>query len=76
MLPLPSLKRIRLSQFMTQEELAERAGLSRLSVNRIEGGQPARLSTIKKLATTLGVAPATLTAPEDQADAGEHEAAA
>jgi transcriptional regulator with XRE-family HTH domain len=77
MLPVPSLKRVRLGQFLTQQELAQRAGLTRLSIGRIEGGQPARVSTIKKLASALEVEPAALTAPVPQEQAsGQHAATA
>ncbi len=73
MLPLPNLRAVRLRALLTQEQLAQQAGLSRLSVNKIEQGQPARLSTIKKLAAALQVDPAVLMAPAPEP--GEAKAA-
>ncbi len=41
---------------MTQAELAERAGLSRMTVQRLEsGGLDARLSTLSEMARVLGL---------------------
>ncbi len=41
---------------MTQAELAERAGIQRATVNRIEtGATAARFTTVRKLAAALGV---------------------
>jgi len=40
---------------MTQEELAQKAGISRFTVARTEKGEPARYSTVRKFATALGV---------------------
>lgn len=56
----PNLKYLREDRLLTQEQLAEKAGISRAAVNRIENGQPARLSTLRRLADALGVAPAEL----------------
>jgi transcriptional regulator with XRE-family HTH domain len=53
---LPGLKRHRVLAGLTQEELAERAGVHRVSVVEIERGKrPARPRTLKKLADALGV---------------------
>lgn len=50
------LREVRLSRLMEREELAERSGVSRSAIARIELGQTtARLATIKKLARVLGV---------------------
>jgi DNA-binding XRE family transcriptional regulator len=55
------LREIREARFLSQAELAERAGLARLSVIRIEKGHVRpRLWTVRRLAETLGVAPADL----------------
>jgi predicted transcriptional regulator len=60
---LPSLKRIRESQFMTQQMLAERAGLSVVTVARLEAGRTdARFGTVRKLARALKVKPEELVA--------------
>jgi DNA-binding XRE family transcriptional regulator len=55
------LREIREAHFLTQAELAERAGLARLSVVRIEKGHVRpRLWTVRRLAETLGIEPAQL----------------
>ncbi len=55
---LKSLKQIRESQFLTQQELADKAGITRVAVARLESGKvDARFSTLKKLAEALGVKP-------------------
>ena len=60
------LREFRESRFLTQEELARSAGLTVITVSRIERGvADARFSTIRKLATALGVEPQELVAPED-----------
>jgi transcriptional regulator with XRE-family HTH domain len=54
------LKEARERHFMTQEELAEQAGVQVVTISRIENdrylGKP-RLSTIRKLAEALGADP-------------------
>ena len=55
------LRAIRDRLFVTQEELAERTGMSRATISRIESGQQRpRISTVRKLAAALGVTPETL----------------
>jgi DNA-binding XRE family transcriptional regulator len=57
------LREVREAHFLSQEELANRAGLARFSVSRIENGRVRpRLWTIRRLAETLGVPPETLLA--------------
>jgi transcriptional regulator with XRE-family HTH domain len=52
---------------LTQRELAQRAGITVLSVSKLERGeQIARPSTIRKLARALGIKPQDLL--EDDAD--------
>jgi predicted transcriptional regulator len=59
---VPHLKRLREGRFLTQEELAERSGVSRPTIARLESsGDDARLKTIRKLAEALGVEPTELT---------------
>jgi transcriptional regulator with XRE-family HTH domain len=56
-----SLRRIRESRFLTQQELADRAGIHRVTIANLEGGrEEARFSTIRKLAAALDVEPAAL----------------
>lgn len=55
---------LRESQVLTQAELAQRAGISELSVHKIETGQQQpRPATIRKLARALKVKPAELMEP-------------
>jgi transcriptional regulator with XRE-family HTH domain len=52
------LREAREAQFLTQGELAERSGVSRQTINRIEQGEiEPRFKTIRRLATALGVEP-------------------
>jgi transcriptional regulator with XRE-family HTH domain len=55
------LKTLRIRRALTQEELAERAGLSKNAINRLEvdKAEP-RMSTLRKLAQALGVDPSEL----------------
>lgn len=57
MLVLKKLRRLRERAALTQAELAAKAGLTRLSIIRIEAGQPARPTTTRRLARALGVKP-------------------
>ena len=47
---------------VTQRELAKKAGVGVATVVRVEHGQPARASTIRKLARALGIPPEELVA--------------
>jgi len=58
---LGRLREVRESKFLSQQELAERAGMSRVAVTRLEGGLvTAQYATIRKLAEALGVEPSAL----------------
>ena len=54
------LKRLRDESLLSQRELAEMAGVSEATVFKLEKGQKARGSTLRKLAGALGVEPRTL----------------
>jgi transcriptional regulator with XRE-family HTH domain len=55
---LPGLRTARMQRFLTQAELAERAGMSETTVNRLENQlQEARISTVRRLAEALAVEP-------------------
>lgn len=57
LLPLISrLAQARKAQHLTQAQLAERAGLSRMTVQRMESGSlDPRLSTLQEMARVLGL---------------------
>jgi DNA-binding CsgD family transcriptional regulator/DNA-binding Xre family transcriptional regulator len=57
---MPSLSHWRIARALTQEDLAERAGLNRVTVGRLETGTPARMTTVRRLAEALQVEPADL----------------
>ena len=52
--PLPGLARARVRAYLTQRELAEKAGVSVGTVARVEQGYPASLITAQRLADALG----------------------
>ena len=52
---LPGLRLARQRKLLNQDELAELAGLSRGTVQRLEAGADARLPTVRKLADALDV---------------------
>lgn len=49
------VKKMRESLLMSKAELARKAGISPLTVDRIESGAPCRLSTMRKLILALGL---------------------
>ena len=57
----PQLRAAREAKVLSQDELAQKAGVSRITVSHLESGRDAYPSTIRKLATALGVEPGTLT---------------
>ena len=61
------LREWRERRLLTQRELAEKVGMSRGQINRIEQGvHEPRFSTIRKLAEALSVSPEELVAWSDQ----------
>lgn len=64
--PLPGLRRQRILAALSQGELAEKAGLKRGTVNRIENGGSTGMSTIRKLAGALECEPKELIEPEQR----------
>ena len=48
------LKKTRQEQNLTQKQLAEKSGISFVSINRIENGNPPRLSVITKIFSAMG----------------------
>jgi DNA-binding XRE family transcriptional regulator len=57
---LPGVRPLRIRRALLQRQLAEAAGVSLITVQRIEAGGQAGLETAAKLATVLGVEPAEL----------------
>ncbi|MES2634937.1 MAG: helix-turn-helix transcriptional regulator [Pseudomonadota bacterium] len=49
------LQSTRKAAHLTQEELAKRSGVNRMTVGRIESGFDPRLSTVQELARALGM---------------------
>lgn len=62
--PLPGLRRLRILAALSQGELAEKAGLQRQTISRLENGGEAGMPTVRALATTLGVEPRDLIEPK------------
>jgi transcriptional regulator with XRE-family HTH domain len=55
---LPGLRPARIAKLLTQRELAQVSGLSRLTISELEGGlRNAHLKTIRRLSTVLEVPP-------------------
>ena len=52
---IQSIEGARKAASLTQEELAQRAGVSRMTVSRIEAGMDPRLSTLQELARAMGM---------------------
>lgn len=50
-----NLQRIREAQLMSKAELARRAGLSTLTIDRVEAGRPCRMDTKRKVILALGL---------------------
>jgi DNA-binding XRE family transcriptional regulator len=53
--PANNVQRYRESLSMTKAELARRAGVSTLTIDRIESGRPCRLDTKRRILTALGL---------------------
>lgn len=51
----PSLAWVRRRSGYSQRQLNARAGVNHITISRIENGQPAFITTLKKLADALGV---------------------
>ena len=60
---LPRLRVIRVEKALSQQELAKSAGVSRVTIVRLERGDvDARYATVRKVAAALGVQPGELMA--------------
>ena len=49
------LRAFRESQLLTKAELARKAGISTLTIDRIEAGYPCRMDTKRKIILALGL---------------------
>ena len=63
---LGHLKEIREGKYLSQRMLAQRSGVSRPTIARLEAGEQARYTTVWKLAETLGVEPGELVGSVDE----------
>ncbi len=54
-MPNNNVQRIRESLMMSKAELARKAGLSTLTIDRVESGRPSRLDTKRKILGALGL---------------------
>jgi len=52
-----NVRRLREEQLLTKAELARKAGISALTVARIESGQECRVDTKRKIILALGLTP-------------------
>ena len=69
---LVKLRQVRQRLFVTQAELATRTGIAEATLSRIENGlQQPRISTVRKIADALGVAPEELVDWEGNTPDGE-----
>ena len=54
-MPSNNVQKFRESLMMSKAELARKAGLSTLTIDRIEAGRPCRLDTKRKILLALGL---------------------
>lgn len=67
----PTLRQARVSKLLSANELSKLAGVAASTVLDIEAGARPRLSTIRKLAKALEMAPTNIDWPGDPLDTGE-----
>ena len=64
-----NLRQLRIERFLSQAELARRAGLHALTITRLEAGTTAPTTrSVRALAEALGVEPRDLAAPPEVAE--------
>ena len=54
-MPRNNVQKLRESLMMSKAELARKAGLSTLTIDRVESGRPCRLDTKRKILAALGL---------------------
>ena len=52
-----NVRKLRTEKMMSKAELARRAGLSTLTIDRVEKGMPCRMDTKRKILEALGLTP-------------------
>lgn len=52
-----NVRKLRMERMMSKAELARRAGLSTLTIDRVEKGMPCRMDTKRKILEALGLTP-------------------
>jgi DNA-binding XRE family transcriptional regulator len=52
-----NVRKLRMERMMSKAELARRAGISTLTVDRVERGMPCRMDTKRKILEALGLKP-------------------
>src|SRR5262245_30466431 len=52
-----NIRKLRMERMMSKAELARRAGLSTLTVDRVERGMPCRMDTKRKILEAMGLKP-------------------
>jgi len=52
-----NVRKLRQSAMMSKAELARRAGVSPLTIDRVEAGHPCRMDTKRKILEALGIQP-------------------
>ena len=52
-----NVRKIRMERMMSKAELARRAGMSTLTIDRVERGLPCRMDTKRKILEALGLKP-------------------
>jgi DNA-binding XRE family transcriptional regulator len=52
-----NVRKLRQAAMMSKAELARRAGVSPLTIDRVEGGCPCRMDTKRKILEALGLSP-------------------
>ena len=62
---VPRLREFRMWAALSQEDLALRAGVSRVTIARAEQGMPIRPSNVRKIARALRVSPRELQQPSE-----------
>jgi transcriptional regulator with XRE-family HTH domain len=63
---VPGLRGARMRLALTQEELAEKSGIGRATIARLETGSRAGMVTLRKLAAALDTTPAALQEASDR----------